>query len=147
MHTIGPNLYQPAISPARAIARAGDTLNLSDLLDACQVEATAGTKPLLWVEGAGGFYSPLSADALNADLARALGLPVLLVVGNRLGCLNHARLTLEAIASHGLRLTGVVLNDTHPDADPENQEDLRAMLPDKVPFAHLPYSPEQIFQT
>ncbi|MDR9498421.1 MAG: dethiobiotin synthase [Hydrogenovibrio sp.] len=147
MHTIGPNLYQPAISPARAIAQAGDDLNLTDLLRACEVDAAASAKPLLWVEGAGGFYSPLTADTLNADLAKALGLPVLLVVGNRLGCLNHARLTLEAIARHRLPLAGVVLNDTHSDADPENEMDLIDILPDKVPFAHLPYSPEPVFQT
>ena len=133
--TIGRHLYQPAISPARAIEQAGDALTLSDLTAACDAPASA----LRWVEGAGGFYSPLTPEALNADLACALNLPVLLVVANRLGCLNHSLLTLQAIQHRGLTVAGVVLNDVQPDADPDNAHDLARRLPASTFFCHLPH--------
>ena len=66
-------------------------------------------------EGAGGFMVPLNAVQNGADLARALGLPVVLVVGMRLGCLNHALLTRECIAAKGLRCAGWVANCITPD--------------------------------
>jgi dethiobiotin synthetase len=83
----------------------------------------------------------LTPDALNADLACALGFPVLLVVANRLGCLNQCRLTLEAIQHHGLTVAGVILNDVLPEADPDNAEDVQSMLPPSAFFAHLPHQP------
>lgn len=66
------------------------------------------------VEGAGGFFVPFSDTATGADLAVALGLPVVLVVGMRLGCLNHALLTAEAVRARGLRLAGWVANRVDP---------------------------------
>lgn len=62
------------------------------------------------VEGVGGFCVPLNAQVTTADMARSLDLPVILVVGMRLGCINHALLTVEAIAARGLRLAGWVAN-------------------------------------
>ena len=66
------------------------------------------------VEGAGGFCVPLSSNEDMADLAQHLGLPLLLVVGMRLGCLNHALLTAQAIRARGLRLAGWVANHVDP---------------------------------
>ncbi|MES2037948.1 MAG: dethiobiotin synthase [Pseudomonadota bacterium] len=66
------------------------------------------------VEGVGGFCVPLNAQVTTADMAQALGLPVILVVGMRLGCINHALLTVEAIAARGLRLAGWVANTVDP---------------------------------
>jgi dethiobiotin synthetase len=66
------------------------------------------------VEGAGGFFVPLNESETGADLAQALQLPVLLVVGLRLGCLNHALLTAEAIRARGLVLAGWVANRIDP---------------------------------
>ena len=62
------------------------------------------------VEGVGGFCVPLNAQVTTADMAQAMDLPVILVVGMRLGCINHALLTVEAIAARGLRLAGWVAN-------------------------------------
>ncbi|MDP1980155.1 dethiobiotin synthase [Undibacterium sp.] len=62
------------------------------------------------VEGVGGFCVPLNAQVTTADMAQALDLPVMLVVGMRLGCINHALLTVEAIATRGLKLAGWVAN-------------------------------------
>ena len=66
------------------------------------------------VEGAGGFRVPLSESIDGSDLAQALGLPIVLVVGLRLGCLNHTLLTAESIAAHGLTLAGWVVNRIDP---------------------------------
>jgi dethiobiotin synthetase len=66
------------------------------------------------VEGAGGWYSPISADFDNADLAQALDLPVVLVVGVRLGCINHARLTLNAIQQLDLPCVGWIAVEIDP---------------------------------
>jgi dethiobiotin synthetase len=67
--------------------------------------------PTVFVEGVGGWLVPITADFKVSDLARSLGLPVLLVAQNRLGCLNHTLLTLEGIRAAGLRCAAVVLND------------------------------------
>ena len=66
------------------------------------------------VEGAGGFLVPLGADRNSGDLARLLAVPLVLVVGMRLGCINHALLTQEAIKSRGLTLAGWVANRVTP---------------------------------
>ena len=100
-----------AISPARAAQIEGLSIDLSQLVEACQPKRTTAS-PADWciVEGAGGFYSPLCRDGLNADLAQQLSAPVLLVVDDRLGCLNQALLSLEAIERRGLTTAAVVIN-------------------------------------
>ncbi len=83
------------------------------------------------VEGVGGFRLPLSDGFDTADLAAQLGLPVVLVVGLRLGCINHALLTAEAIAARGLALAGWVANELEDEMDfaDENIETLLLYLP------------------
>lgn len=73
------------------------------------------------VEGVGGWEAPLSATLDQADLVRALELPVVMVVGLRLGCLNHARLTARAITADGLRLVGWIANDVDPAMERRDQ--------------------------
>lgn len=82
----------------------------------------------LVVEGVGGFCVPLNENEDTADLAAALGLPVVLVVGLRLGCLSHALLTAEAVCARGLRLAGWVGNQV--DAGMAHREDNLATLAD-----------------
>ena len=103
--TINPFAFAPAIAPHLAARRAGVEVRLADL--------TGWLRPLLalerdltLVEGAGGWRVPLNDDEDLAELALAMALPVILVVGLRLGCLSHARLTAEAITASGLRLAG-----------------------------------------
>ena len=100
------------LSPHLAAERAGVQIDLEHLL-ACQ-RALAAQADAVVVEGAGGFLVPLSARHSGADLARAMGLPVVLVVGMRLGCLNHAVLTAEAVRARGLTLAGWVANRIDP---------------------------------
>ena len=142
---ICPYLFEPAISPARAIAQSPNPqlqqLRLADLHQACLAnhpEQLASKPNLLLVEGAGGFYSPITPDGLNADLAQKLGLPIVLVVANRLGCLNQALLSLTAIAERNLPLQAIVLNDITPDADAHNLSDLATLVSQYSPFPNTP---------
>ena len=91
------------------------------------------------VEGVGGFCVPLQDDLDTAMLARTLNLPVILVVGLRLGCINHALLTAEAIAARGLRLAGWVANtvDAAMLFPQENLQALQARLPAPL-LGHIP---------
>ncbi len=125
------------LSPERAAALEGLALDLGGLHAVCL--AGIGNDDFLLVEGAGGFYSPLARGALNADLAGALGLPVLVVAADRLGTLNHTLLTIEAVRMRGLALAGVVLNQPVAQADPkmDNAEDLERWL--QMPVLRLPY--------
>lgn len=105
---VNPVALEPAIAPHIAAAEAGLVLD-PDLLAAHCRAAAAGADCLV-VEGAGGWRVPLGPDTTLADVARALGLPVVLVVGLRLGCLNHALLSAEAICADGLLFAGWVAN-------------------------------------
>jgi len=140
---ICPYLFEPAISPARAISQSTDpqlkSLRLNDLEQACLAHwPTSTAQTLLLVEGAGGFYSPLAPDGLNADLAQRLNLPIVLVVANRLGCLNQALLSLAAIAERKLPLHAIVLNDITSDADINNLRDLSTLVNQHSPFPNTP---------
>lgn len=103
------------LSPERAAALEGVDLRLERLREACTGAADGS---LLLVEGAGGFCSPIAAGALNADLATALALPVLVVAADRLGTLNHSLLTVEAVRARGLAIAGVVLSGACGPVDP-----------------------------
>jgi dethiobiotin synthetase len=116
------------LSPHLAARRAGRVVRVAELLaPARELQRQADA---LVVEGAGGWRVPLNDDETLADFALALGAPVVLVVGLRLGCLNHARLTAEAIRRDGLVLAGWVANRIDPAmaAADENLDHLRATL-------------------
>jgi len=115
------------VSPVRAAHLSNMQLTNEQLVKACQHDDEEG---FTLVEGAGGLYSPLSEDGLNADLAMALKLPVLLVAEDKLGALNHVLLNVEALDMYGLSLVGVVLNnkDNTRDRHMDNAADLRARL-------------------
>lgn len=105
---INPYCFQQAIAPHLAAQLAGITINLARIVES--YSALAGQADVVIVEGAGGLLVPLNAQQDSADLVKVLGLPVILVVGMRLGCLNHALLTAEAITARGLTLAGWVAN-------------------------------------
>jgi dethiobiotin synthetase len=94
------------------------------------------TRRSLLVEGVGGWLVPLAEGYSGADLAKAMDLPVLLVVRNRLGALNHALLTLESIHAHGLECGGIILNNHPADAADPAAPGNRRLLPPltKVPI-------------
>ncbi len=109
---VNPFLYDPPIAPHIAAQETGRPIEIRVI---CQALAHLRTlAEVVWVEGVGGFRVPLDERQDTADLAQALALPVVLVVGMRLGCLNHALLTAEALATRGLALAGWVANRIDP---------------------------------
>jgi dethiobiotin synthetase len=113
---VNPYCFAPPVSPHIAAAEAGVAVDLARIAALARARL-AGHPPendWLVVEGAGGWLAPLSDRESIADLAVAVGLPVLLVVGLRLGCLNHAELTAREIRRTGLPLLGWVANTVDP---------------------------------
>ncbi|NYE62623.1 dethiobiotin synthetase [Duganella sp. 1224] len=108
-----PFLLKEPAAPHIAAALEGITISPVPIL-AAYVEINAASDAVV-VEGVGGFIVPLNDEFDTADLAEQLELPVVLVVGLRLGCISHALLTVEAILSRGLKLVGWVANETQAD--------------------------------
>jgi len=105
---INPYCFVQAVAPHLAAQFAGIRINFARIEESfSELKAQAD---VVIVEGVGGFVVPLNDKQDGADLAAHLGLPIILVVGMRLGCLNHALLTAEAIAARGLTLAGWVAN-------------------------------------
>ncbi|WP_343730940.1 dethiobiotin synthase [Duganella sp.] len=108
-----PFLLKEPAAPHIAAELEGITISPVPIL-AAYVEINAASDAVV-VEGVGGFIVPLNDEFDTADLAEQLALPVVLVVGLRLGCISHALLTVEAILSRGLKLAGWVANETQAD--------------------------------
>lgn len=122
---VNPYAFAPAIAPHLAARQVGVELQLSALVAAVEHVLDMQADFTL-VEGAGGWLVPLNSTASLSDVTIALGVPVILVVGVRLGCINHALLTAQAIAADGLRLAGWVANVV--DANTACLEDILATL-------------------
>ncbi len=105
---INPYCFYSPIAPHIAAQHSGVRIEFSRILES--FKELAGQADMVIVEGAGGFLVPLNDKQTSADLAQQLNLPVILVVGMRLGCLNHALLSAAAIAANGLELAGWVAN-------------------------------------
>lgn len=113
---INPVALAPAIAPHIAAARENRRLSADRLAGFCRGSMMLPSD-LLLVEGAGGWRVPLNERETFADLVKILQLPVILVVGMELGCINHALLTAEAIRLDGLELAGWVANSVTPEMD------------------------------
>lgn len=145
-----PYLFQQAAAPHILAARDGVTLDPRRIQ--ANFQALREQADYMVVEGVGGFMVPLGAGRTGADLAQALNLPVILVVGLRLGALNHALLSAQAIRAAGLRLLGWVGNQI--DADllhaQTNLQSLRDYLPGPclgvIPRLNAPDLDERIRQ-
>lgn len=107
-----PILLREPMAPHVAAQREGRRITLQPVAEALAQLKASGD--FLVVEGVGGFCVPLDDRLDTVDLARAVGLPVVLVVGLRLGCLNHALLTAQAIDASGLELVGWIANSLDP---------------------------------
>ena len=125
---ICPFRFEPAISPQRAARLVNQPININEVKQACL--SNVSKNDFLVVEGAGGFYSPLCEDGLNAELAEALQLPVLLIANNQLGCINHILLSKEAIEKRGLEVMAIVLNKKNKSHDTamNNADDLKTLV-------------------
>lgn len=122
---LNPIALEPAIAPHVAAEWAGRNLSVARLAGFCRGVMTAPAD-LLLIEGAGGWRVPLNRTETLADLPRELQLPVILVVGVKLGCLNHALLTAEAIMRDGLPLAGWIANCRDPQM-PAYEENIQAL--------------------
>jgi dethiobiotin synthetase len=144
---VNPYCFEPPIAPHLAAEQAGVAIDIATIANAYR--QLAAVADIVIVEGVGGFCVPLNHNEDSADLAQRLGLPVILVIGLRLGCLNHALLTAQAIRAKGLQLVGWVANCIDPAlaAPDENAaalaERLAAPLLGKVKFAAAP-DPQRI---
>ncbi len=139
---VNPYCFEPAIAPHLAAQQAGTSISLTRIREC--YESLAGLADRVVVEGAGGLLVPLGPGEDFGDLVRLLDLSVVLVVGMRLGCLNHALLTAEAIRSRGVPFAGWVANRIDP-AMPffeENLEALRQRLPAPL-IGVVPFAPDE----
>jgi dethiobiotin synthetase len=127
--TVNPYVFAPPIAPHLAAAEQNQTIKLATIV--ANYRELRDVSDAVVVEGVGGWRVPLAADLDLVDLVKALELPVLLVVGMRLGCINQARLSAEAIVSDGLELIGWVANEIDPAFSnlAENIASLEAFLP------------------
>lgn len=108
---INPYAYDPPVSPH--IAGVNNPVEFGRLIAGFDLLKTLAD--VVVVEGAGGWYTPINERESNSDLAIALALPVIMVVGIRLGCINHARLTYQAIKQSGVNCAGWIAVCTAPD--------------------------------
>ncbi|MDP3847819.1 MAG: dethiobiotin synthase [Pseudomonas sp.] len=122
---VNPFAFAPAIAPHLAASEVGVTLEVATLTAAVQAVLDRRADFTL-VEGAGGWRVPLNKSATLAQLPIALQLPVIVVVAVRLGCINHALLTVEAIERDGLRVAGWVANLLEPQM-PRLEENIAAL--------------------
>jgi len=133
---INPYTYELPVSPH--IAGVDNPVKL-DLLIA-KFELLKTLADVVVVEGAGGWYSPLNEREDNSDLAKALALPVIMVVGIRLGCINHAKLTYQAIMQSGVAFAGWIAVCTDPELLSRNDNILTLKKTLDVPLLGvLPY--------
>ncbi len=137
LKTICPHRFTLAASPAEAARQEGQSITIDQLLHAC----SAAEGDFVLVEGAGGFYSPIATDGLNADLAQQLGLDVLVVAADRLGTINQVLLTVEAIKLRGLKVAAVILNQIDDSELPfDNSEPLDRLL--EIPIHRVSFAPK-----
>ena len=141
IETMNPYRFEPAISPHFAAHQAGVQISKDKILAAfkhCQEAAD-----IVVVEGAGGWHVPLSVDLDIAGLAKAMNIPVLLVSGLRLGCINHTLLSLDAIRASGCGTAGWVANlvDRNYSLIKETLASIQARNPAPL-IANIPWLPE-----
>jgi dethiobiotin synthetase len=135
---VNPYCFEPPVSPHIASEEDMIEIDISKIAD--DFAALEAVSDRVVVEGAGGWLAPISARESMGDLARALGLPALLVVALRLGCLNHAELTRRAIEAMGVPFAGWVANRTG-DAMEREAENLATLARGLgAPLAVLPYA-------
>ncbi len=113
---INPYAFEPAIAPHIAAQKAGLSIHIQSIVDT--ILNSLNDIDYVLVEGVGGWMVPLNDQQTVADLAALLNFPVILVVNMRLGCINHALLTVDAIEQKGLRIAGWIANQ------PENSMEL-----------------------
>ncbi len=139
---INPYVYQQPIAPHLAAEKAGECIEIAKILDA--YKKIEKMTDCIIVEGVGGWRVPINKNKTLSDLVRALNLPVIIVVGIRLGCINHALLSAEAIKADGLTLSGWIANRIDKDYT-ESDETIRSIAERIVApkIADIPFIEQQ----
>jgi dethiobiotin synthetase len=135
---VNPYCFEPAISPHIAAKEAGIEVDTSMIRR--KFDALAAESDWVVVEGAGGWFAPINEHQTMADLAWALSIPALMVVGLKLGCLNHAQLTRLGVEAQGVQLAGWIASEVDP-AMMRTGDNLAALerLLGERPLAVLPH--------
>jgi dethiobiotin synthetase len=135
---LNPYCFEPAVSPHIAAKEAGIEIDIGTIKHI--YDRIAAGADWVVVEGAGGWLAPVSEHRSMADLARELSIPALMVVGLRLGCLNHAQLTRLAIEARGVPFAGWIANcvDAHFERRAENLATLERVLGERA-LALIPH--------
>jgi len=120
-----PYALSEPLAPSVAAERDSVSIELSTLVDG--YSRIVATHDITLVEGAGGLLVPLTAALTYADLAKHLSIPILVIVGSRLGCINHALLTAQHARSIGLTVLGYVVNHFLPELDVAMQTNERVL--------------------
>lgn len=140
---VNPYCFMPATSPHIAAQQSACQIDFNHL--SRQLSQVASLADIVVIEGAGGWYTPLSADRFFSDWVKQENLPVILVVGLKLGCINHALLTQQAIMQAGIAFVGWIANHCQPMHDPFSDHymatltaHLKAPLIAEIPFLTAP---------
>ncbi|MCP4698279.1 MAG: dethiobiotin synthase [Gammaproteobacteria bacterium] len=139
--TVNPYAFIPPIAPHIAAGMAGQTIEIGPIIKACNLLQAQADQVV--VEGAGGWRVPLNDTRTLSDLVRALDAQVILVVGLRLGCINHALLSAETILRDGCRLRGWIANEIDAEFDPQASIDTLSSRLKAPLLGHFPYQEQQ----
>ena len=135
---LNPYAYEPPIAPHIAAEKTQQPIKI-DHIKQCHEKIRRLTDWTI-VEGAGGWLVPINSQQTMADVAMALDIPVVVVVGMKLGCINHTLLTFDSIKQHGCQVAGWIANTVDPNMN--NFDDNLAFLEQKLPaplLATIPY--------
>lgn len=137
---VNPVALERPIAPHIAAAKSGVRIDAGELVQHCQRAGTECSAQFMIIEGAGGWFVPLNETETMADFCVELGFPIIIVVGMKLGCLNHALLTVKAVHATGLSVAGWVANCMVPEmpAFQGNLQTLQDLLPGPL-LGVIPY--------
>ena len=131
-------MFKAYASPPRAAKLESKSIELDDILNFINEKKNIDNDCFNLIEGCGGFFSPIANNKLTSDLAKRLNLPVILVVNNKLGCINHTLLSIEAIERLNLNIKFIILNDLSEKIPLDNFDELSSFT--NIPVIKLKYN-------
>ncbi len=138
LNTICKFMFKAYASPPKAAKMENKTISLNQIIKFINENKDDSNECINIVEGCGGFFSPIANNKLTADLAAELRLPIVLVVKNALGCINHTLLTIKSIEELKLDLKLIILNNINKDTPLDNFEELSGFT--DIPIIKLGYN-------
>ena len=140
LNTICKYMFKAYASPPRSAEMENKSIELEEILDFIETNKNKDRNCYNLVEGCGGFYSPIANNKLTSDLAIELNLPVILVVKNVLGCINHTLLSIQAIKTSGLNIKFIILNNINEETALDNYNELCQFT--NIPIVRLGFNQE-----